>query len=132
VVQFAAVVDQVPNDTRGRVGLGVALDTLGRHAEAQAQYRHALEINPSNRTAINNLALSLALADRASEGEALLRPLVDGPASTPRLRQNLALILGLKGETTRAAQLSRTDLNEPEVRGNLAFYEAARHLPAAN
>jgi Flp pilus assembly protein TadD len=58
--------------------------------------------------------------------------LVDGPASTPRLRQNLALILGLKGETTRAAQLSRTDLNEPEVRSNLAFYEAARHLPAAN
>src|SRR4051812_39015218 len=31
-IQFAAVVDQVPNDTRGRVGLGVALDTLGRHA----------------------------------------------------------------------------------------------------
>ncbi len=44
VVQFGAVVNQSPGDVRGRVGLGVALDTLGQHAEAQAEYRQALRV----------------------------------------------------------------------------------------
>jgi Flp pilus assembly protein TadD len=132
VVQFGAVVDQQPNDTRGHVGLGVAFDTLGRHADAQKEYRAALAINPGSKTATNNLGLSLALAGRPAEGEALLEPLVDGPASTPRLRQNLALVLGLKGDSSRAAQLVRGDLNEQDSRGNLAFYEAARHLAGGN
>jgi len=96
------------------------------------KYRQALAINPNNRAASSNLALSLALTGRQDEAEALLEPLVDGPASTPRLRQNLALVLGLKGDAARAARLGRTDLNEQEVRGNLAFYEAVRHLPGAN
>jgi Flp pilus assembly protein TadD len=132
VVQFGAVVDQAPHDARGHVGLGVAMDTLGRHAEAQKEYRSALAINPNNRTAISNLGLSLALAGNPAEGEALLEPLADGPSSTPRLRQNLALVLGLKGDSTRAAQLARADLTEQDVRANLAFYEAARHVPGAN
>jgi Flp pilus assembly protein TadD len=132
VVQFGAVVDQSPHDARGHVGLGVALDTLGRHPEAQKEYRAALAINPNNKTAISNLGLSLALAGNPAEGEALLEPLADGPSSTPRLRQNLALVLGLKGDGARAAQLARADLSEQDVRGNLAFYEAARHVPGSN
>ena len=92
----------------------VALDTLGRHAEAQKEYRAALAINPNNKTAISNLGLSLALAGNPAEGEALLEPLADGPSSTPRLRQNLALVLGLKGDGTRAAQLARADLSEQD------------------
>ena len=47
--------------------LGIAFDLLGRHAEAQASYRHALAVKPGLRSARINLAMSLAL-DRDRKG----------------------------------------------------------------
>lgn len=42
--------------------LGVALDLEGRHQQAQAAYRQALSAQPGLPAAMNNLALSIALA----------------------------------------------------------------------
>jgi Flp pilus assembly protein TadD len=114
------------SDSRARIGRGVALDTLGRHAEAQTEYRAVLTESPNHRVALNNLALSLALTGNLAEAEKLLVPLADGPASTPRFRQNLALVYGLAGEAERARYLMRADMDEAALRGNFAFYEAAR------
>lgn len=46
--------------------LGVALDVLGKHRQAQAAYHEALLMQPGMRSATNNLALSLALANVGS------------------------------------------------------------------
>lgn len=124
--QALAALARAGDDPAARIGRGVALDTLGRHGEAQAEYRAVLAAAPGNRTAANNLALSLALSGDLRQAEGLLVPLADGPDSEPRFRQNLALVYGLQGQDGRAAALARADLDPDAVRGNLAFYAAVR------
>ncbi len=50
-----------PRATALLVGKGVALDKLGRHADAQQAYGAALAIDPGDATARDNLALSKTL-----------------------------------------------------------------------
>ncbi len=47
--------------------LGVALDMLDRHQEAQAVYQKALLLRPGMASATNNLALSLSLSKADGE-----------------------------------------------------------------
>jgi len=110
---------------------GVALDTLGRHAEAQAAYRQALALAPADRRIRGNLGLSLALDGSPDEGIATLRELAEGTGSDARARQNLALAYGLKGDSATAARLSRLDLDENDVRNNIALFAALRGLDGA-
>jgi Flp pilus assembly protein TadD len=55
---FTAYTLSRPADARGWTGLGVALDLAGNTAEAQAAYARALAVDPLNRAARHNLALS--------------------------------------------------------------------------
>jgi Flp pilus assembly protein TadD len=100
-------------------GLGIALDTSGRHAEAQASYRRALAIAPEGVAARNNLGLSLGLSGNYDEAIAELRPIALGGGAVPRARQNLAVVLALKGDHDDAAKLARVDLREDDVQSNL-------------
>jgi Flp pilus assembly protein TadD len=113
-------------DRRAIVGRGVALDLLGRHAEAQASYRAVLATAPQDLAARNDLALSLALSGAFAEALDILKPLAQSSAATPRTRQNLALIYGLMGDNERAAALSRVDLDEPTTETNLRFFALVR------
>lgn len=115
-----------PRDSRVLVDRGAALDSLGRHTEAQASYRAALQIAPRSVAAHNNLALSLALAGQYHEAIALLSSLARASSATPQIRENLALVLGLSGDSQRAAEVSRMDLSEKMTAANLEFYAAAR------
>ena len=117
---------QAPRDERVLVDRGVALDTLGRHAEAQASYRAVLATTPRHVSARNNLALSLAVTGQYDEAVALLTPLARSSAATPRIRENLALIYGLMGDADRAAMLSRADLDDGSIRANMEFIAAVR------
>lgn len=54
--------------TELRVGEGVALDILGRHAEAQDAYEAALKTDPDNAAARKNLALSRSKAQSPPSG----------------------------------------------------------------
>lgn len=115
-----------PQEARALVGDGVALDMARRHPEAQAAYRKALAIAPHDIGAVNDLALSLALTGKFDEAIALLTPVARDPSATARVRQNLALIYGLKGDTAAARTLNRQDLDEQTTDNNLAFYQLAR------
>jgi len=115
-----------PRDQRVLIGYGVALDRAGRHEEAQAAYRSALAVSPRNPIARNNLALSLAFSGRFAEAVALVEPIARSADATPRDRQNLAFIYGLKGDRDMALALSRIDLDEATAQANLAFYDFAR------
>lgn len=63
---FAAYTMSRPGDSRGWTGLGVALDLIGQHGEAQAAYARALTVDPLNRAARHNLALSQGSAAPAA------------------------------------------------------------------
>jgi Flp pilus assembly protein TadD len=123
---LATAADVAPRDPRVLVDKGVALDTLGRHAEAQASYRAALSITPEHVAARNDLALSLAITGQFPEAIALITPLARSSSATPRTRENMALIYGLMGDSDRAASISRIDLDEGTTRANLAFLDAVR------
>ena len=45
-----------------------------------------------------------------------------------RVRQNLALVYGLAGQTEKAAAVASMDLKDEEVRNNLAYYQSLRKL----
>ncbi|MBS3960826.1 MAG: tetratricopeptide repeat protein [Sandarakinorhabdus sp.] len=61
VAAFTSATARNPADPRGWTGLGVAQDLVGNHAAAQQAYARALGIDPLNRAARHNLALSLAI-----------------------------------------------------------------------
>lgn len=113
-------------NTRVLIDRGVALDTLGRHTEAQDCYRSVLATTPRHVAARNNLALSLALTGKFDEAIALMAPLVRSSTATPQVRENMAVIYALQGDADRAAVLSRVDLDEGVTQANLSFLAAVR------
>lgn len=78
---------------------GLAYDLLGRHAEAQADYRAVLG-GPDADEARRRLALSLAITGKKAEAISTLGPLMaKGDAAGARVR---ALVLALSGDTDGA------------------------------
>ncbi|HET7708696.1 MAG TPA: SPOR domain-containing protein [Sphingomicrobium sp.] len=78
---------------------GLAFDLLGRHAEAQADYRAVLS-GADGDEARRRLALSLAISGNRTEAISLLGPLMArGDAAAARVR---ALVLALTGDADGA------------------------------
>ena len=57
-----------------------------------------------------NLGLSYALAKRLPEAETTLRQAAANPRADSRVRQNLALVLGLQGKFGEAEGIARQDM----------------------
>jgi Flp pilus assembly protein TadD len=110
-------------------GVGVSEDLLGRHADAQATYRRGLVANPDDRTLRNNLGLSLVFMKNYDEAVGILTALAEEPDATPRNRQNLALALGMQGDTADAKMVASHDLDESSVENNLRYYDYMRGSP---
>ena len=81
---------------------GAVLDQLGRHAEAQQHYSAALKIVPGEPSVLSNLGLSYALTKDLPRAEATLRQAMARPNAAPKVRQNLALVVGLQGRFAEA------------------------------
>ncbi len=84
-------------DATPLAALGVAFDRLENHAQAQDAYQLALQREPNRASTLSNYGLSLALTGRLQEAESALRQAVEIKSTDSRIRQNLALILGLQG-----------------------------------
>ncbi len=115
-----------PQDIEMLIGRGVVLDTIGRHAEAQASYRTAITSDSHNVAARSNLALSLALTGGFDEAIQIMEPIALSSNATPRLRQNLALIYGLAGDDAQATSVSKIDLDAKTIAANLHFFDIVR------
>jgi len=83
--------------------LGVLLGTQGRTEEANAQYRRALELRPSNYVAANNLAASL-VAQETGLDEALRygRLALEAAPSVPAIQDTVGWIYFKKGSMEEA------------------------------
>ncbi len=106
---------------------GLAYDLLGRQAEAQADYRQALN-GPDSEEARRRLALSLAISGKKAEAIALLGPLMakgDGAAARSR-----AFVLALSGDSAGAR--SAIDLAMPGSGSSVQpFFQRLAALNAA-
>lgn len=106
---FERVLAATPRHAGALAGQGVALDLLGRHAEAERSHRAALALAPDSIGTANNLAMSLLLTGRAADAVALLEPLARLPLAPPRVAANLAIARAASGDLNEA----RTLLNRP-------------------
>jgi Flp pilus assembly protein TadD len=105
--------------------MGTTLDQQAKYGEARDYYQRALKIAPGNAAVMNNLGMSYALEGDLQQAEKILRGAGDLPAgrSEPRLRQNLALVVGLQGRFDEARQIASADLPPEEVEANMAYLQ---------
>jgi len=100
---------------------GAVLDQLGRHAEARRHYASALKMHPDDSSILSNLGLSYALTNELKRAEEVLRKAASRPAAAPKVRQNLALVIGLQGHFAEAEQIVSADLPKAEAEANIAY-----------
>ncbi len=126
--QFAEALDMLsrahtPDQPNWRIlsAQGAVLDQLGRHAEARRHYLAALKIVPDEPSVLSNLGLSYALAKELPEAERTLRKANTGGATDQRVRQNLALVVGLQGRFKEAEEIARAELPPEQAAENVAY-----------
>ena len=100
---------------------GAVLDQMGRHEEAQRYYQTALKIVPDEPSVLSNLGLSYALSRDLPNAEATLRRAEARSPADPRVRQNLALVVGLQGRFAEAEKIAAADLPPDEAAANVAY-----------
>src|SRR6202789_1951128 len=100
---------------------GTALDQLGRHEDARRYYASALKIAPDEPTVLSNLGLSYMLSKNLPKAEEALRQAYASGKTDARVRQNLALVIGLQGRFAEAEQIVRADLPPDEATANVAY-----------
>ena len=103
------------DDANTRYDLGLVLDRTGRPADAVAEYRRALQRNPTHRDALNNLGVMLARSGRLSESVQLFERLVEADPANPDAHANLGALLLSSAQSERAAAEFRAALDiDPE------------------
>ena len=94
---------------------GTVADQLGDHERARGYYQAALRIQPDEPSILSNYGLSLALGNELPRAESKLRRAAAHPGADQRVRQNLALVLGLSGKFDEAEKVLAQDLSRAEV-----------------
>jgi Flp pilus assembly protein TadD len=100
---------------------GAVLDQMGRHDDAQRHYLTALKIVPNEPSVLSNLGLSYALAKDLPKAESTLRLAAAQRPVDSRVRQNLALVVGLQGRFAEAETIARADLPPDQAAANVAY-----------
>ncbi len=123
VLEQAAASGQA--DWKTHSALGSALDQQGRYADARKQYERALLLQPNEMSVLNNMGMSYALEGNLTKAEQTLQQASRLPnsSSEPRIRQNLALVVGLQGRFEESKQIASQDLPPDQVEANLAYLQ---------
>jgi Flp pilus assembly protein TadD len=100
---------------------GAVLDQLGRYDEARNYYASALKIAPDAPSVLSNLGLSYMLSKDLPKAEATLRRAYGRTDASPRVRQNLALVVGLQGRVAEAEAILKADQPAGEATANVAY-----------
>ncbi len=118
-------------DWKVHSALGSALDQQGQHAEARQAYQMALQQRPEEISVHNNLGMSFALEGNLKEAENTLRRTAALPAAArqPRVRQNLALVVGLQGRFDEAREIASKDLPPQQIEANMAYLKSMLAQP---
>ena len=103
---------------------GAVLDQLGRHADARRHYDAALKIVPNEPSVLSNLGLSYALTKELKKAEDTLRLAMAQPNAERKVRENLALVVGLQGRFAEAEQIASADLSPADAQANVQYLHA--------
>ncbi len=100
---------------------GTTLDKMGKHEDARRYYESALKIAPDEPSVLSNLGLSYMLTRELPQSETTLRRAHASPRADGRVRQNLALVVGLQGRFAEAETIAKGDLPAEEAAANVAY-----------
>ncbi len=101
---------------------GLALDRREQHLDAQRAYIRALELEPGRIATRSNYAMSLALVGNLVGAESALRQAYEETDKRDtRVRENLALILGLQGRFDEMRALSENNAPAAALETNEAL-----------
>src|SRR5207249_12089245 len=90
---------------------------------------------PDEPSVLSNLGLSYALSKDLPKAEEYLRRAHDRPGAGARVRQNLALVVGLQGRFNEAEGILKGDEPAAEAAGNVAYLRqllSGKDKPSAN
>lgn len=120
--QLLEVADDPANpDWRIISGRGTALAKQGQYKDAIPFYERAMTYAPNHPSLLNNLALAYTMNGEAPKAEELLRQASTSDGSNAKIRQNLALVLGLQGKYDEATQIGSADLAPDAATANTAL-----------
>ena len=97
------------------------LDQTGDSASARTLYRKALDIQPNEPTVLSNLGMSYVLTNDLASAERYLREAAKQPGVDSRVRQNLALVVGLQGRFAEASQIASAELPPEQAEANVGY-----------
>ncbi len=97
------------------------LDQLGQRDEARQDYRKALELRPNEPSVLSNLGMSYVLEGDLRTAETYMRSAAQQPAADSRVRQNLALVVGLQGRFDEAEKIASQELSPEQAQANVAY-----------
>lgn len=100
---------------------GTALAKEGSYREAIGFFERAQALNPGHPSVLNNLALAYTMSGEADRGEQLLRQASTSGGENAKVRQNLALVLGLQGKYDEATRIGSVDLPAGDAAENTAI-----------
>lgn len=126
--QFDAALDavrraQTPDypDWRLMSAEGAILDQLGKSDDARALYDKALVLKPNEGSILSNYGMSYLLTGDLKKAETYLRRAVKANDADSRVRQNLALVLGLEGQFDEAEKIASQELSPDQARANITY-----------
>ena len=99
------------------------LDQMGDSAQARTLYRKALDIQPNEPTVLSNLGMSYVLTNDLAAAEQYLREAARQPGVDSRVKQNLALVVGLQGRFDEAKQIASAELAPDQAKANVAYLQ---------
>ncbi len=102
--------DPAKPDWRVISARGTVLAKQNNYKQAIPLYEHALRLSPGQPSVLNNLAMAHAASGEAPRAEGLLRQAAEKPDGGPKVRLNLALVLGLQGKYDEARNVSAQDI----------------------
>lgn len=100
---------------------GAILDQMEQPQQARIYYRKALDIVPDEPTVLSNLGMSYLLGNDLPSAETYLRKASAQRNADVRVRQNLALVVGLQGRFDEAERIASADLPPEQARSNIAY-----------
>ncbi|ESY92570.1 tetratricopeptide repeat protein [Mesorhizobium sp. LNHC229A00] len=97
------------------------LDQVGQKDEARQLYRKALELKPKEPSILSNLGMSYVLEGDLRTAETYMRSAAQQPNADSRVRQNLALVVGLQGRFDEAEKIASQELSPEQAQANVAY-----------
>ena len=118
---LAAADDPVNPDWRVISARGTVLAKQGKYKDAIPYYERALTFAHDHPSILSNLALAHAMNGEPKRAEAMLRQAATTDRNSLKIRQNLALVLGLQGKYDEAKLLASHDMPAESAAENTAY-----------